>query len=109
MAPWWIFTGSIVGLAASSLIIVYWFFRLRLAIAERGWKYTSTFVALPWIAVLFTSVYVLLTELTVIQKEGIGDVVLMYALVIFDWIALAGVSVGLILDAVRHINLQRTR
>jgi len=39
---WWVLVGSVLGLAASSLMIVYWFSRLRSALAEKGWKYTST-------------------------------------------------------------------
>ena len=57
---WWVLVGSVIGLVASSLMIVYWFFRLRLALAEKGWKYTSTVVAFPWIIGLFRSIYVLM-------------------------------------------------
>jgi len=107
---WWVLAGSVSGLVASSLMIVYWFFRLRLAIAEKGWKYTSTVVALPWILVLFTSVHVLLWELTVIQKGGTVDTTLSYTLAILDWIVLATVGTGIILDAVkRRPNLQHNR
>ena len=67
MGPWWVLVGSVLGLVASSLMIVYWFSRWRLALAERGWKYTSTFGAPPWIIGLFTSINVLMRELTVIQ------------------------------------------
>jgi len=107
---WWVLVGSVSGLVASSLMIVYWFSRLRLAIAEKGWKYTSTFVAFPWIVILFTSVYVLLRELTVIQIGGTVDSTLLYALAILDWIVLATVGAGIILDAVkRRANLQHNR
>ncbi|MDI6805834.1 MAG: hypothetical protein QMD20_04115 [Candidatus Bathyarchaeia archaeon] len=51
----------------------------------------------------------MLRELTVIQKESVIDVVLMYALGTFAWIALFGVGAGLIFDAVRRANLQRAR
>jgi len=97
---WWVLAGSVAGLVASSLMIVYWFFRLRLAIAEKGWKYTSIVVALPWIMVLFNSVYLLLGELTVIQKGGTADTTLMYTSAILNWIVLATVGTGIILDAV---------
>jgi hypothetical protein len=91
-------------------MIVYWFSRLRLALAEKGWKYTSTLVALPWIMVLFTSVCVLLRELTVIQEGGTVDTMLLYSSAILDWIALVGVGAGIILDAVkRRTNLQHNR
>jgi len=79
---WWVLAGSVSGLVASSLMIVYWFSRLRLALAEKGWKYTSTLVALPWILGLFTSVHVLMWELTVIQKGGTVDTTLSYTLAI---------------------------
>lgn len=98
---WWVQVGSVIGLVASSLMIVYWFSRLRLAIAEKGWKYTSTVVALPWIMALFTSINVLMRESTVIQKGGALDTTLLYALAALDWIVLATVGTGMILDAVK--------
>jgi hypothetical protein len=107
---WWVLAGSVSGLVASSIMIVYWFSRLRLAIAEKGWKYTSIVVALPWIMVLFNSAYLLLGELTVIQKGGTADTTLMYTSAILNWIVLATVGTGIILDAVkRRSNLQHNR
>ena len=107
---WWVLVGSVLGLIASSLMIVYWFSRLRLALAEKGWKYTSTLGALPWIIGLFNSIYVLMGELTVIQKGGIVDTTLLYTLAILDWIVLATVGTGIILDAViRRANLPHNR
>ena len=105
---WWVLAGSVSGLVASSLMIVYWFSRLRLAIAEKGWKYTSTLVALPWIIGLFTSVHVLLGELTVIQKGGTVDTVLIYTLAALAWIVLATVGTGMILDAVKKTRQSST-
>jgi len=99
---WWVLVGSVIGLVASSLMIVYWFSRLRLALAEKGWKYTSTLGALPWIIVLFNSINVLMRELTVIQKGGTVDTTLLYTLAILDWIVLATVGTGIILDAVKR-------
>lgn len=96
---WWVFVGSVVGLAASSLMIVYWFSRLRLAMAEKGWKYTSIVGVLPWIVGLFNSVYVLLRELKVIQKGATVDSTLFCTLVALYWIVLATVVTGMILDA----------
>jgi hypothetical protein len=98
---WWVIVGSVIGLPASSLMIVYWFSRLRLALAEKGWKYTSIVVALPWILGLFTSVHVLLGELTVIQKGGTVDSALSYTLAALAWIVLATMLTGIILDAVK--------
>ena len=107
---WWVLVGSVIGLVASSLMIVYWFSRLRLALAEKGWKYTSTLGALPWIIGLFNSIHVLMGELTVIQKGGTVDTTLLYTLAILDWIVLATVGTGIILDAVkRRPNLQHNR
>jgi hypothetical protein len=107
---WWVLVGSVVGLVASSFMMVFWFFRLRLAMAEKGLKYTSTLLALPWIMVLFTSIYVLMRELTVIQIGGTVDTTLLYALAILDWIVLATMGTGIILDALkRRPNLQHNR
>ena len=107
---WWVLVASVLGLVASSLMIVYWFSRLRLALAEKGWKYTSTVVALPFIMALFTSINVLMRELTVIQKGGTVDTALMYTLAILNWIVLATVGTGIILDAAkRRPNLQHNR
>ena len=97
---WWVLAGSAAGLVASSLMIVYWFSRLRLAIAEKGWKYISTLGALPWIVGLFTSVHLLLGELTVIQKGGTVDTALIYTLAALNWIVPATMLTGIILDAV---------
>jgi len=103
---WWVLAGSVSGLIASSLMTVYWFLRLRLAIAEKGWKYTSTVGVLPWIIGLFNSAYLLLRELTVIQKGGTVDGTLLYTLATLYWIVLATVGTGIILDAViRRANL----
>jgi len=107
---WWVLVGSVLGLVASSIMIVLWFSRLRLALAEKGLKYTSTVLALPWIMVLFSSVHVLLVELTVIQKGGTVGTTLSYTLAALDWIVLATVGTGMILDAVkRRPNLQHNR
>jgi len=107
---WWVLVGSVIGLVASSIMIVFWFSHLRLALAEKGWKYTSTLGALPWIIGLFTLIYVLMGELMVIQKGGTVDTTLLYTLAIIDWIVLATVGAGLILDAVkRRPNLQHNR
>jgi len=103
---WWVLAGSVSGLVASSLMTVYWFLRLRLALAKNGWKHTSTFGALPWILISFTSIHVLMWELTVIQKGGTVDTTLMYTLAILDWIVPATVGTAIILDAViRRANL----
>jgi len=105
---WWVLVGSVIGLVASSLMIVYWFSRLRLATAEKGLKYTSTLGALPWSMALLNSVYVLLRELTVIQERGTVDSTSLYTVAIPDWIVLATVGIGIVLDAViRRTNLQR--
>jgi hypothetical protein len=104
---WWVQVGSVAGLAASSLMIVYWFSRLRLALAEKGWKYTSTVGALPWIMALFTSICVLMWELTVIQKGSTVYTTLVYTLAALDWIVLATMGTGIILDAVKRAHAHR--
>jgi predicted ferric reductase len=106
---WWVLAGSVSGLVASSLMIVYWFSRLRLAIAKKGWKYTSTLGALPWIIGLFNSIYVLMRELTVIQKGGTVDSTLLYTLAALYWIVLATMGTGIILDAVKMRQSSKTR
>lgn len=98
----WVFAGSVAGLVASSLMMVYWIFRLRLALAEKGWKYTSKLLVLVWIMVLFMSIHVLLWKLEVIQKGGTVDSILMYTSATLNWIALATVAAGMILDAVKR-------
>jgi hypothetical protein len=108
--PWWVLVGSAIGLVLSSIMIVAWFSRLRLALAEKGWKYTSTLGALPWIMVLFNSMYVLMWELTVIQRGGTVDTALTYTLAMLDWLVLATLGTGMILDVVkRRPNLQHSR
>ena len=97
---WWVLAGSVLGLVASSLMIVYWFSRLRFAIAKKRWKYTSTLGALPWILGLFTSIHLLLGELMVIQKGGTVDTALMYTLAGLYWVVPATMLTGMILDAV---------
>ena len=105
---WWVLVGSVIGLVAFPLMIVYWFSRLRLAIAEKGWKYTSTLVALPWIMGLFNSIYVLMRELVVIQKGGTVDTTLIYTLAALHWIVLATMGTGIILDAVKKTRQSST-
>ena len=105
---WWVLAASVSGLVGLSLMIVYWFFRLRLAIAKKGWKYTSTVVALPWILGLFTSVHLLMRELTVIQKGGTIDTTLSYTLAALVLIVLATMGIGMILDAVKETRQSST-
>jgi len=107
---WWVLVGSVLGLVASSLMIVYWFSRLRSTLAEKGWKYTSTLGALPWIIGLFSSLHLLLGELTIIQKGGAVDTTSIYTLAALYWIVLATMLTGIVLDAVKeHPNLQHNR
>jgi hypothetical protein len=100
---WWVLVGSVVGSITSSLMTAYWLFCVRLALAEKGWKYTSTLGALPWILVLINSAYILLRELAVIQRGVAVDSTLLYTLATLDWVVLATVVTGVILDVVvRH-------
>ena len=92
--------GSVIGLVGLGLVIVYWFFRLRFALAEKGWKYTSIVVALPWIIGLFNAADVLLRELAVIQEGSSVDITWIYTLAALNWLVLPTVLTGIILDAV---------
>lgn len=98
---WWVLPGLVAGLVASSLMIVYWFYRLRSVLAEKGWKYTSAFGALPWIMGFLNSIYGLMGELTVIQKGGAADITLLYAFAVLYLIVLATVGTAIALDAVK--------
>ena len=97
---WWVLGGAVLGLVGLSLVIVYWFARLRLALAKKGWKYTSVVVALPWIMGLFNAIEVLLREFAVLQEGGTVDTAWMYTLAALNWIVLPTVLAGIILDAV---------
>jgi len=97
---WWVRVGSVIGLVGLGLVIVYWFFRLRFALAEKGWKYTSIIVTLPWIMGLFNAIEVLLREFAVLQEGGTGDTAWIYTLAALNWIVLPTVLAGIILDAV---------
>jgi len=97
---WWVLVGSAAGLAASSLMTVYWFSRVRSAMTEKGWRYTPTLGTLPWIMVLFNSAHVLLRELRFIEKGGTVDSTLLYTLAALWWVTLAIVVLGMMVDAV---------
>ena len=96
---WWVFPGFIVGLIVSSLMIVYWLYRLRLMLAEKGWKYTSLLLILVWLAAFFGSASGLLRTSTIIQKGSMIDNMLLYISATSYWIALTALTAGLILDA----------
>jgi hypothetical protein len=107
---WWVLPGLIVGLVAPSLMIVYWFYRLRSVLAEKGWRYTSYLWVLGWIAIFFGSTSGLLRMSTVIQEGSTIDNMLLYTSAILYWIALVALATGMILDAVkRRPNLQHNR
>lgn len=97
---WWVLLGFVAGLVASSLMIVYWSYRLRSVMAEKGWRYTSRLWVLVWIAFLFGSASGLLRMSTVIQEGSAIDNVLAYTSAIFYWIAPVALVTGMILDVV---------
>lgn len=97
---WWVLPGFVIGVVVSSFMIVYWFYRLRSAMAEKGWKYTSRLWVLVWIAVFFGSAIGLLRMSTVIQEGSVIDNILFYIPPLLDWIALATLVTGIIIDAV---------
>ena len=97
---WWVFPGLVAGLVVSSLMIVYWFYRLRLALAEKGWRYMSHLWILVWLAAFFGSASGLLRTSTIIQKGSMTENTLLYISAASYWIALAALIAGLILDAI---------
>src|SRR5213594_4195932 len=101
MSPLWVLAGGIAGLAASVLWLVMWFFHLRQALAERGWKITSRVLVLPLFYVLPGSVQIVLRE-TIVQQAGTVDPALTYAIAALVLITLAITVVGLMLDASRR-------
>ena len=101
-SPWWVLAGGFAGLAASVLWLVLWFFRVRHALAERGWKYTSIALVLLPVQWLPGSVYVVLRELTIIQPGSTVDTALSYAIAALGWITLGTMVAGVMLDAWRR-------
>jgi hypothetical protein len=85
---WWVLPGFVAGLIASSFMIFCWFYRLRSAMAERGWMYTSRLWVVVWIAAFFGSASGLFRMATVIQEGSIIDNMLSYASATLYWIAL---------------------
>ena len=107
---WWVLLGFVVGMVTSSLMIVYWFYRLRSVMAEKGWRYTSRLWVLVWIAFLFGSASGLLRMSTVIQEGSAIDNVLVYTSAILYWITLAALVTGMMLDAVlKRQNIQHKK
>ncbi len=98
---WWVQAGAVAGLAGSSLWIVLWLFRVRFALAEKGWKYTSLVWALPPIAVLPASVDVLL--------GGSVESPLRYASAVLWLIVLATIVAGIMVDAVSLYRAQQSK
>jgi hypothetical protein len=107
---WWVLLGFVAGLVASSLMIVYWFYRLRSVMAEKGWRYTCRLWVLVWIAVFFGSASGLLRMSMVIEEGSTIDSMLVYTSAILYWIAPVALVAGMILDVVkRRANLLHNR
>ncbi len=106
---WWVLPGFVAGLVASSLMVVYWFYRLRSAMAEKGWRYTSLLWVLVWIAFLFGSAYGLLRMSTVIQEGSAIDNVLSYTSAILYGITPVALVTGMILDDVIRTRHKHTK
>jgi hypothetical protein len=107
---WWVLPGLVAGLVAPSLMTVYWFYRLRSVLAEKGWRYTSSLWVIVWIAVFFGSASGLLRMSTVIEEGSAIDSMLLYTSAILYWIALVALVAGMILDvAKRRPNLQHNK
>jgi hypothetical protein len=105
---WWVLPGLVVGLVAPSLMIVYWFYRLRSVLAEKGWRYTSDLWVLVWIALFFGSASGLLRMSTVIQEGSAIDNMLLYTPALLYLIALMALVTGMILDAVKKTRQSST-
>lgn len=106
---WWVLPGFVAGLIASSLMIVYWFCRLRTALVEKGGRYTSRLCILVWIAVFFVSASGLLRASTAIQEGSAIDNMLSYTSAMLIWIALVAIITGIILDASMKLDkLEKT-
>lgn len=101
MSSWWVMAGGVAGLAGSVLWLVLWSFRLRQALAEKGWRYTSRVSVLPLFYVLPGSMQVVLREMAVIEHGGTVDIAFTYALAALVWIILATLVAGILLDAWR--------
>ena len=107
---WWVLPGLVAGLLASSLMIVYWFYRLRSAMTGKGWRYTCHLWVLVWMAVFFGSASGLLRMSVVIEEGSRIDSILLYISAILYWIAPVSLVAGMILDAVkRRANLKHNR
>jgi hypothetical protein len=103
---WWVPLGFVAALAASCVMMVYWFYRLRSAMAEKGWKYTSYLWVLVWIAIFFGSASGLLRMSMAIKEGSIIDNILFYTPPILYGIAVTVLVAGMIVDAVKRV--QRT-
>lgn len=66
---------------------------------RKGWKYTSHFLVLPWIAFFLGSLSELLRISGIIESGSVIDVVLLYAYLILICVALSVLVVALLLDA----------
>ena len=97
--PGWVLAGGVAGLAGSGLWLALWFFRLRQALAGKGWKYTSVALVLPVFYVLPGSMQIVLRELAVIEPGSTVDTAWTYAVAALVWIILATIVAGVVLDA----------
>lgn len=88
-------------MAGSILWLALWFFRLRPALAEKGWRHTAVVLVLPVFYVMPGSMQIVLRELEVIQQGGPVDTALTYTVAALAWIVLATIVVGMMLDAWR--------
>jgi len=97
-APWWVLSGLVVGLMVPSFMIVYWLYRLRSVMSEKGWRYTANLWVITWIAFLLGSATGLLRILAV-EEGSIIDNMLVYTSATLYYIAPVVLVVGIIIDA----------
>ncbi|MGQ9624186.1 MAG: hypothetical protein ACUVT9_02315, partial [Candidatus Bathycorpusculaceae bacterium] len=74
--------------------------RLRLTMAEKGWRYMSRLWVLVWTAAFFGSASGMVRMSGVIREGSTIDVMLFYTTPILYWISLVALFTGVIFDAI---------
>lgn len=97
-APWWVLLGFVAGLVASSFMVLYWLYSLRVTIARKGWRHTSRFLVLPWTAIFLVSISGFLRTLGIIELGGTIDTALTYTTTMLIYATLLTLVASLLLD-----------
>lgn len=101
----WVLLGFVAGLVTSSFMIFIWFYRLRKAMAKKGFVWTSRFWVLTWIAMFSGSLIGFVRELKIMQEGSIIDSMLLYTSAILYWIVLLALTSGLMFDVLRRTKM----